>query len=63
MNGRSRLLEGFTNVVLAMGSKPATELAEELRGEVKELYLVGDARQVARIADATAQAAEVALKI
>jgi len=30
---------------------------------VDELYVVGDARQVARIADATAQAAEAALRI
>lgn len=63
VNGRSQLLEGFTNIVLAMGSQPANELAEELNGEVPELYIIGDARQVARIADATAQAAEVALKI
>ena len=61
--GQQRLIEGFTSIVLAAGSRPVNELAEELKGDVKELYVVGDARQVARIADATAQAAEAALNV
>jgi len=63
VDGQQRLLPGFTNVVLATGSKPTDDLVEALKGVVDELYVVGDARQVARIADATAQAAEAALKI
>jgi NADPH-dependent 2,4-dienoyl-CoA reductase/sulfur reductase-like enzyme len=63
IDGLKQLLDGFSSIVLAMGSRPDDELAEELRGVVKELHVVGDARQVGRIADATAQAAEVALGI
>jgi NADPH-dependent 2,4-dienoyl-CoA reductase/sulfur reductase-like enzyme len=63
IDGLNQLMEGFTSYVLAMGSESDDKLAQELSGTVKELYVVGDARQVARIADATAQAAEVALQI
>jgi pyruvate/2-oxoglutarate dehydrogenase complex dihydrolipoamide dehydrogenase (E3) component len=63
VDGQQRLLPGFTNVVLATGSAPTNHLVEALKGEVDELYVVGDARQVARIADATAQAAEAALRV
>ena len=56
-------VDGFSSIVLAMGSKPDNGLAEELRGVVKELHVVGDAMQVGRIAEATAQAAEVALEL
>jgi pyruvate/2-oxoglutarate dehydrogenase complex dihydrolipoamide dehydrogenase (E3) component len=63
VGGRQRLLEGFTSIVLAAGSRPVNSLAKELEGVVNELYTVGDAREVARIADATAQAAEAALTI
>jgi hypothetical protein len=38
-------------------------LVAELAGLVPELYIVGDARQVARLAEATAQAAEAAMAI
>jgi pyruvate/2-oxoglutarate dehydrogenase complex dihydrolipoamide dehydrogenase (E3) component len=58
-----QMLEGFSSIVLATGSKPTDELAEELDGLVKEMYVVGDAKQVARISDATAQAAEAALAV
>lgn len=63
VDGQQRLLPGFTSVVLAAGSAPTDHLVDALKGVVDELYVVGDARQVARIADATAQAAEAALKV
>jgi pyruvate/2-oxoglutarate dehydrogenase complex dihydrolipoamide dehydrogenase (E3) component len=63
VGGRKEMLEGFTNVVLAMGSQPNDELARQLEGVVSKLYRVGDARQVANLAEATGQAAEVALAI
>lgn len=55
------LVEGFSTYVLAMGSKSSDTLFTELTDEIQELHLVGDARKVGRIVDATAQAAEVAL--
>jgi 2,4-dienoyl-CoA reductase-like NADH-dependent reductase (Old Yellow Enzyme family)/thioredoxin reductase len=63
VGGQRQLLEGFSTIVLATGSKPTNDLAQELRGLVEELYVVGDARKVARIAEATAQAAEAAMQI
>jgi NADPH-dependent 2,4-dienoyl-CoA reductase/sulfur reductase-like enzyme len=62
-DGAMELLEGFSNIVLATGSKSTDGLVEQLDGVVAELYVVGDARQVARISDATSQAAEAALKV
>jgi NAD(H)-dependent 7beta-hydroxy-3-oxo-delta4-cholenoic acid oxidoreductase len=63
IGGQQQMVNGFSSIVLALGSKPTDELARELKDVVKELYVVGDAKQVARVVDATAQAAEVALKI
>ena len=47
IRGKRQLLEGFSSYVLATGSKPVDNLATELTGLVPELYVVGDARQVA----------------
>ncbi len=63
IGSQHHMLEGFSSIVLATGSKPTDDLAGELSGMVKEIYVVGDARQVARISDATAQAAEAALAV
>jgi len=63
LGGQRQMLEGFSSIVLATGSKPTDELAAELKDVVQEIYIVGDARQVARISDATAQAAEAALAV
>jgi len=63
IDGQQHMVDGFSNIVLATGSKPVNDLAKALKDVVKELYVVGDAREVARIADATAQAAEAALKV
>jgi len=63
IDGQPQMVNGFSSIVLALGSKPADQLIEELKGEVKELYVIGDAKRVGRIVDATAQAADVALQI
>jgi 2,4-dienoyl-CoA reductase-like NADH-dependent reductase (Old Yellow Enzyme family)/thioredoxin reductase len=63
IDGKKQVIGPFTNIVLATGSNPTNELVEELKGVVDELYVVGDARQVARISDATSQAAEAALAV
>jgi NADPH-dependent 2,4-dienoyl-CoA reductase/sulfur reductase-like enzyme len=62
-DGAKRLLEGFSNVVIAAGSTPNDDLAEKLRPLVPELYIIGDAREVSRIYDATAAAAEAAMAL
>jgi len=62
-NGAKRVLESFSNVVLATGSTPNDSLASELAGVVPELHVIGDAKEVSRICDATAAAAEAALSL
>ncbi|MFC2046090.1 FAD-dependent oxidoreductase [Chloroflexota bacterium] len=63
VDGQFQMIEGFSSIVLATGSKPTDELVEELRDLVQELHVVGDAREVGRISDATSQAAEAALAV
>ena len=62
-NGQRTMVEGFSNYALAMGSKSNDDLVSELSGVLQDLHVAGDARQVARIVDATAQAAEAALQL
>lgn len=50
-NGHQRTIES-DSVVLAAGVVPNDALAEELKGKVKRLYLVGDCSQGRRIIDA-----------
>ena len=33
------------NVVLALGIRPVNELAEQLKGKVAEIHVIGDARE------------------
>ena len=48
-------------VVLSLGARPVNGLAKELEGKVKNLFVVGDADKVGRIAHATAEAYDVAM--
>ena len=48
-------------VVLSLGARPVNGLAKELEGKVKDLFVVGDADKVGRIAHATAEAYDVAM--
>lgn len=48
-------------VVLSLGARSVNSLAKELEGKVKNLYVIGDAKKVGRIADATREAYDVAI--
>jgi hypothetical protein len=50
-------------VILAMGSKPHDELSAKLESVVPEVHVIGDAKEVARILEATSAAAELASTI
>ncbi|MDO8567336.1 MAG: FAD-dependent oxidoreductase [Dehalococcoidales bacterium] len=50
-------------VVLAVGRKSDTELAEALKGAAPEVYAIGDAARPRMIIDASREGAEIALKI
>jgi 2,4-dienoyl-CoA reductase-like NADH-dependent reductase (Old Yellow Enzyme family)/thioredoxin reductase len=51
------------SIVLALGAKPNDELAKELDGCVKELYLIGDCVKPRRISDAMLEGFDVARQI
>ncbi len=46
-----------------MGSKSYNPLEEELKGTVKELYVIGDAKAVGQANKATEEAAAVAFRL
>lgn len=48
-------------VVLSLGARPVNAIAKELEGKVQNLFVVGDANKVGRIANATAAAYDVAM--
>ncbi|HEX8524085.1 MAG TPA: FAD-dependent oxidoreductase [Tepidisphaeraceae bacterium] len=57
--GEESVMEGVDAVVGAVGSYSVNELAEELRGRVRELYVVGDANVPQTVEAATYQGARV----
>lgn len=59
-SGAERMIEGVDNLVLACGGTATNGLYHALKGEVKELHLLGDAYAPRRISFATRQAWELA---
>ncbi len=51
----------FDAVVLSLGAKSVNDLQKELEEKCDNVYVIGDANKVGRIADATAQAYKVAV--
>lgn len=62
-NGESKEIRGFDTIVLASGVKSWNPLEEKLKGKVKELYVIGDAKKPSMALDATEAGARVALQI
>jgi hypothetical protein len=58
-----RKIEGFDNVVLALGSRSDDRIAKSLEGSVPELYVIGDACQPREVLEALYEAEEIALKV
>jgi pyruvate/2-oxoglutarate dehydrogenase complex dihydrolipoamide dehydrogenase (E3) component len=56
-------LIGFDNIVLAMGVEPNNSLEAAARDCAKEVHVIGDAADIAKILQATTAATELALKI
>ena len=48
-------------VVLSLGARPVNGFAKEIEGKVKNVFVIGDANKVGRIANATAAAYDVAM--
>jgi NADPH-dependent 2,4-dienoyl-CoA reductase/sulfur reductase-like enzyme len=51
------------SVVLAVGMKPVDRLADELKGMVKSLHVVGDCARLGKVRDAIAAGFQAALEI
>ena len=60
----TRRLEGFDTIVTAVGGEsPNDAVYQNLKGKVKELYVIGDAAQPREIIDAVYEGVEIAGKI
>jgi 2,4-dienoyl-CoA reductase-like NADH-dependent reductase (Old Yellow Enzyme family)/thioredoxin reductase len=62
-NGRKETWEGFDTIVLALGIRSRNEIAAQIKGKVKEVYVVGDAANPRRGVDAMREGAEVGRRI
>lgn len=62
-DGTEGRLEGFDNVVLAMGYRNNDTISEEIKKIVAETYVIGDAVKARKALDATAEGLNAALEI
>ena len=62
-SGEERVIEGVTAIIYAGLRKASDELYKALKGEVSELYIVGDAMAPRKIPDAILEGTRVARKI
>ena len=62
-DGTEGRLEGFDNVVLAMGYRNNDTISEEIKKIVAETYVIGDAMKARKALDATAEGLNAALEI
>ena len=44
-DGEEKTVKGFDTIVLALGVKSNNPLEEQLKDQVKELYVIGDAKK------------------
>jgi thioredoxin reductase len=61
-NGKKQKIEA-DSVIVAMGYSPDNTLYEELRGNIRELYAVGDCVKAREVADAVHEAACIARQL
>jgi len=62
-NGQEETISGGDNIVLALGTKSVSKLAEQLKGKVPEIYVIGDAKEPRKAVDAVSEGAAVARQI
>ncbi len=61
-NGEEEFFEA-DSVVIAVGSKPNNQLAQQLEGKIPELYTVGDCVEPRKALEAIHEGFDVAIKI
>jgi NADPH-dependent 2,4-dienoyl-CoA reductase/sulfur reductase-like enzyme len=62
-NGQEETIGGADSIVLALGVKSVNELAEQLKGKVAEIHVIGDAKEPRKAWDAIQEGALVAREI
>ena len=62
-NGQEETIGGADSIVLALGVRPVNELAEQLKGKVAEIHVIGDAKEPRKAWDAVQEGAIVAREI
>jgi NADPH-dependent 2,4-dienoyl-CoA reductase/sulfur reductase-like enzyme len=61
--GKENSIKGMDNIIIAMGAKSVNELSEKIRGDVRELYIIGDASEPRKVLDAIREGAELGRNI
>jgi len=62
-DGREEKITGFDLIVLALGYRAYNPLESKIRDKVKNLYVIGDAREARKAIDAIAEGARIAVTI
>ena len=62
-NGKKKELSGFDSIVLALGYVPVTELYNQLKECMSEIYLVGDAHRPMKVMEALSEAVDIGYRI
>jgi NAD(H)-dependent 7beta-hydroxy-3-oxo-delta4-cholenoic acid oxidoreductase len=60
---KETVISGIDTLILAAGARSVDPLSEKLKGQVGEVYVIGDARQARKALEAIAEGAEVGRKI
>jgi 2,4-dienoyl-CoA reductase-like NADH-dependent reductase (Old Yellow Enzyme family)/thioredoxin reductase len=61
--GKEEKIQGFNSIVMALGAKAYNPLEQEIKGMAPKVYVLGDAVKPRRAIEATAEAAEIAVKL
>ena len=62
-DGQEETIGGADSIVLALGTKSVNKLAEQLKGKVSEVHVIGDAKEPRKAMDAIHEGAKVARAI
>ncbi len=61
--GSKTTLEGVDTIVLSLGVVTANKLADEIKGLVKDIHYIGDAKTIGNALDAIADGAQIGREI
>ncbi len=62
-DGKEETITGIDQVIVATGPRSADELVNRIKGRVREMYVIGDAKEPRGVFEATQEGAEAARKL